>query len=320
MRPSPGGSRSPSPTASRRARLDDATWRPRSRSWRIRRRETNDVLIDPLSLHRRLRGPLPPVVLDRPLEAGRPGRQAALPGVPHPHRGVRRPRHRTRRRSIRRTGPPSPAGHRGPAGVRPALGAVRRPSGRGLRRQRWHVRGAGMVVAALGRRQRGPDPRRVPERMGVRAAPDGVRRASDRPRRRPPRGRPSTGARRRPCGRTRLGAASCSMPAQRSATEASTSRSTRARAISQAPSAARRATTFAPTAGFRDPQELRARFAALGASADGEIGVYCGSGVTAAHEIAALRIAGIDAALFPGSWSAWSSDPQRPVAVGAVSS
>ncbi len=71
---------------------------------------------------------------------------------------------------------------------------------------------------------------------------------------------------------------------------------------------------------FRDAEELRTRFAALGARPDREIGVYCGSGVTAAHEIAALRIAGIDAALFPGSWSAWSSDPHRPVAVGALPS
>ena len=67
---------------------------------------------------------------------------------------------------------------------------------------------------------------------------------------------------------------------------------------------------------FASPAALRARYAALGAGPDGKVGVYCGSGVTAAHDIAALRIAGIDAALFPGSWSAWSADPQRPVATG----
>ena len=47
------------------------------------------------------------------------------------------------------------------------------------------------------------------------------------------------------------------------------------------------------------------------------IGVYCGSGVTASVVLAALTSAGIDAALFPGSWSQWSSETQRPVATGA---
>jgi thiosulfate/3-mercaptopyruvate sulfurtransferase len=46
------------------------------------------------------------------------------------------------------------------------------------------------------------------------------------------------------------------------------------------------------------------------------IGVYCGSGVTAAHEIAVLASLGVDAALYPGSWSQWASEPNRPLAVG----
>ena len=49
---------------------------------------------------------------------------------------------------------------------------------------------------------------------------------------------------------------------------------------------------------------------------DSPIGVYCGSGVTASVVLAALASAGIDAALFPGSWSQWSSETQRPVALG----
>lgn len=68
---------------------------------------------------------------------------------------------------------------------------------------------------------------------------------------------------------------------------------------------------------FLSPARLRARFDALGAAAGSRVGVYCGSGVTAAHQVAALAVAGIDAALYPGSWSEWCADPRRPVATGA---
>lgn len=73
------------------------------------------------------------------------------------------------------------------------------------------------------------------------------------------------------------------------------------------------------TGTFRSAAELRARFAELGVDPEKaeEVAVYCGSGVTAAHQIAALAIAGIDAVLYPGSWSQWSNDPTRPVATGA---
>jgi thiosulfate/3-mercaptopyruvate sulfurtransferase len=67
---------------------------------------------------------------------------------------------------------------------------------------------------------------------------------------------------------------------------------------------------------FRSAEDLRARFAELGVQPGTAVGAYCGSGVTAAHEVAALAIAGIDAALFPGSWSQWSN-ADRPVATGA---
>ncbi|MGW3458396.1 sulfurtransferase [Streptomyces olivaceoviridis] len=72
-----------------------------------------------------------------------------------------------------------------------------------------------------------------------------------------------------------------------------------------------------PDGRFLPAAELRDRFKALGVSEDTEVGVYCGSGVSAAHEALALAVAGIPAALYVGSWSEWSADPSRPVAVGA---
>ncbi|WP_265520671.1 sulfurtransferase [Oerskovia flava] len=67
---------------------------------------------------------------------------------------------------------------------------------------------------------------------------------------------------------------------------------------------------------FLDESALAARFRGLGAVPGARVGVYCGSGVTAAHEVAALAAVGVDAALWAGSWSQWSNDPARPVEVG----
>jgi thiosulfate/3-mercaptopyruvate sulfurtransferase len=65
---------------------------------------------------------------------------------------------------------------------------------------------------------------------------------------------------------------------------------------------------------FLPPDLLRDRFAKVGATDAVHVGAYCGSGVTAAHEILALTIAGVPAALYAGSWSNWIADPTHPIA------
>lgn len=62
---------------------------------------------------------------------------------------------------------------------------------------------------------------------------------------------------------------------------------------------------------------LRRQLLEVGADGSVEVGVYCGGGVAATHVIAALSALGIPAALYPGSWSEWVRDPNRPVEVAA---
>lgn len=80
----------------------------------------------------------------------------------------------------------------------------------------------------------------------------------------------------------------------------------------------------APSAGnvdadgrFLPPEQLRDRYLALGVPETGGAVVYCGSGVTATHDLLALERAGLPGnRLFPGSWSQWSGREDLPVATG----
>ncbi len=68
---------------------------------------------------------------------------------------------------------------------------------------------------------------------------------------------------------------------------------------------------------FTDSATLKEIYRALGADGLCPVGVYCGAGMSAAHTVLALAAIGIPAAMYPGSWSAWVSDPTRPVITGA---
>ena len=69
---------------------------------------------------------------------------------------------------------------------------------------------------------------------------------------------------------------------------------------------------------FRSPSELRGQFeASLGSVPPPQIIAYCGSGVTACHNLLAMEHAGLHGAkLYPGSWSEWSADASNPTATG----
>ncbi|HEY3941243.1 MAG TPA: sulfurtransferase [Acidimicrobiales bacterium] len=68
---------------------------------------------------------------------------------------------------------------------------------------------------------------------------------------------------------------------------------------------------------FLPPDQLRARYLDLGVRPEGPTIVYCGSGVTACHDLLALDVAGFaSTCLYPGSWSQWAADAGRPAETG----
>lgn len=68
---------------------------------------------------------------------------------------------------------------------------------------------------------------------------------------------------------------------------------------------------------FRPVEELQEVYAGVGAVPGADVAAYCGSGVTACLDVLALELVGVRAALYPGSWSGWITDPSRPVTSGS---
>src|SRR2546425_1181000 len=73
-----------------------------------------------------------------------------------------------------------------------------------------------------------------------------------------------------------------------------------------------------PKASFKPAELLRSEFEALlGDTPPSAVVHHCGSGVTACHNVLAMSVAALPGSrLYPGSWSEWIADPERPVARG----
>jgi thiosulfate/3-mercaptopyruvate sulfurtransferase len=77
---------------------------------------------------------------------------------------------------------------------------------------------------------------------------------------------------------------------------------------------------LAPDRRFKTPEDLRQRFREAGVRHGSEVVAYCGSGISACHDLLALEIAGLGRGrLYPGSWSDWSTREDAPIATGEES-
>ena len=252
----------------------------------------------------------------RPLGARRPERAPRVPRGSSPRRGVRRSRRRPLVPRPARGGPPPAA--RGCGSCRPprALGPARRRPRRRLRRRLGHSAppARGGRCAGAGWRTCGSSTAAWPPGTGeletgeVTPAPGDIVLTGG--------GMPTLGRRRGGGPRDRRRAAR--RPGARALPRRD--RAVRPRPRPH-PRRAQRARDRQPRSGRHATcrrRSCKARYEALGVRDGVEVGAYCGSGISAVQDIVALQLAGYDAALYPGSWSAWSSDPDRPVATGDV--
>lgn len=74
---------------------------------------------------------------------------------------------------------------------------------------------------------------------------------------------------------------------------------------------------FSADGGFLPVADLERHYTALGVTRGRPVGVYCGAGTSCSADFIALTILGHEVAVYPGSWSQWAANTDRPAAVGA---
>ena len=204
--------------------------------------------------------------------------------------------------------------HRPVRGRDAPLRGARRPPGGGLRRLVGAGRDPRLVAAAPPRAPRRPGARRrlvgLAGRRGERSRRGVATPVPGRLRGRPgaaARARRRRGGPGRPRGRAARRAGAGAVPRRAGAGRPG------APATCPGRSACPRRRTSA-TAGSGRWTSSRTLYAATAGAA--VVGAYCGSGVTATHDLFALHLLGREGALYAGSWSGWVSDPVRPVRSG----